>query len=231
VEEPEQSPKRLDVGFELVAIIRFGKQHTRQEGAERHGHADAVLGDAILTADGSRWRWQRHAVASIFRQERIRGFLPAMLGAAERTRDRWLSYPPGVEIDVAREMMLTTLDIILSTILPERNSIDCSLIPQSITDYLEPITWTTALAMIRAPRWVPYPGMGDDVVALPAPNAMHELSCRRACLNFIPFDDPLSIQWPDPRVPDRYEPPDFGLRVRHRNVECRSQVAREVSLA
>ena len=69
-----------------------------------------VLGDGVLTADGSRWRWQRHAVASIFRQERIRSFLPAMLAAAECTRDRWLSYPRGVEIDVAREMMLTTLD-------------------------------------------------------------------------------------------------------------------------
>ena len=67
-----------------------------------------VLGDAILTADGSRWRWQRHAAASIFRQERIRSFLPAMVAAAERTRDRWISYPPGVEIDVAREMMRTT---------------------------------------------------------------------------------------------------------------------------
>jgi cytochrome P450 len=118
-----------------------------------------VLGDAILTADGSRWRWQRHAAASIFRQERIRSFLPAMVAAAERTRDRWISYPPGVEIDVAREMMRTTFDIILNTMLSEPNSIDCDLMQDAIVDYLEPISWIIALAMIRAPRWVPYPGI------------------------------------------------------------------------
>jgi cytochrome P450 len=117
-----------------------------------------VLGDAILTADGSRWRWQRHAVASIFRQERIRNFLPAMVAAAERTRNRWLSYPPGGEIDVAREMMRTTFDIILNTLLSERGGIDCDLMQQSITNYLEPTSWIIALAMVRAPRWVPYPG-------------------------------------------------------------------------
>jgi len=118
-----------------------------------------VLGDAILTADGSRWRWQRHAASSIFRQERIRSFLPAMVAAAERTRDRWISYPPGVEIDVAREMMRTTFDIILNTVLSEPNSIDCDLMQDAIVDYLEPISWIIALAMIRAPRWVPYPGI------------------------------------------------------------------------
>ena len=32
------------------------------------------LGDSILVADGSRWRWQRRAVAALFRPERIREF-------------------------------------------------------------------------------------------------------------------------------------------------------------
>jgi cytochrome P450 len=82
-----------------------------------------------------------------------------MVAAAERTRDRWISYPPGVEIDVAREMMRTTFDIILNTVLSEPNSIDCDLMQDAIVDYLEPISWIIALAMIRAPRWVPYPGI------------------------------------------------------------------------
>src|SRR3954462_156760 len=31
-----------------------------------------LLGDAILTADGARWRWQRQAAAPIFRPDQIR---------------------------------------------------------------------------------------------------------------------------------------------------------------
>src|SRR5712691_3086429 len=43
-----------------------------------------ALGDAILTADGSRWRGKRSAVASIFREGRIRSSPPAMIAAEER---------------------------------------------------------------------------------------------------------------------------------------------------
>jgi cytochrome P450 len=118
-----------------------------------------ALGDAILTADGSRWRWQRRAVAAIFRQERVRGFLPAMIAAAERTRNRWHSLPSGAEIDVAQEMMRTTFDIILHTVLPVRDNIDTELMKRSVTHYLEPTSWIVALAMIGAPSWVPYPGI------------------------------------------------------------------------
>jgi cytochrome P450 len=57
-----------------------------------------ALGDAILTAEGGRWRWQRRATAPIFRHERIRSFVPVMIAAAERTRDKWLAHPAGTEI-------------------------------------------------------------------------------------------------------------------------------------
>ncbi len=36
----QQAAKRLDIGFELVTIVRLGEQHAGQEGAERHRHAD-----------------------------------------------------------------------------------------------------------------------------------------------------------------------------------------------
>jgi cytochrome P450 len=117
-----------------------------------------VLGDGILTAEGSRWRWQRRTVASVFRHERIRGFLPAMIAAAERTRDRFRSHPPAAEIDIAREMMRTTFDIILSTVVGGRTGVDRDLIEQSINQYLASTSWMMALAMVGAPDWTPYPG-------------------------------------------------------------------------
>ena len=117
------------------------------------------LGDSILIADGSRWRWQRRAVAALFRPERIREFLPEMIAAAERTRDRWQAMPPGAEIDVAHEMMRTTFDVILRTMLPGRGNIDTELMERSVTSGLESTSWIVALALVRAPSWVPYPGI------------------------------------------------------------------------
>ena len=98
---------------------------------------EPVLGDAILTSDGARWRWQRRAAAPVFRPEHLRGFLPSMIAAAERTRDRWLSLPRGAEIDVAREMMQTTFDIVLETTLSGRSNIDTAAMERAIADYLE----------------------------------------------------------------------------------------------
>jgi cytochrome P450 len=116
-----------------------------------------ALGDAILTADGASWRWQRRAAAPIFRHERIVGFVPAMLRAAGRTRERWIG-AQGTELDVAREMMRTTFDIIVETMLSGRGGIDVDRVERGITDYLESTSWVIALTLVRAPAWLPYPG-------------------------------------------------------------------------
>jgi cytochrome P450 len=144
---------------DLIRAVLLDDADNFEKGEIARRALGPALGDAILTADGSRWRWQRRAVAPIFRQERIRAFLPAMIGAALRTRDRWHALPSGVEIDIAHEMMRTTFDIILNTMLPGRGSIDAELMERSVTSYLESTSWIVALAMIGAPRWVPYPGM------------------------------------------------------------------------
>lgn len=118
-----------------------------------------VLGDAILIAEGDRWRAQRRATAPLFRREQLLDFLPVMIAAAERTRDRWLSYPAASEIDVTREMTRTTLDIVLATMLSASGASNPHRIERAIADYLESTSWVMALTILGAPRWVPYPGM------------------------------------------------------------------------
>jgi cytochrome P450 len=117
-----------------------------------------VLGDALLTAEGAHWRWQRRAAAPAFRPEHVAELVPTMLAAAERRRAAWQSLAAGTEIDVAHEMMRTTFDVILDAMLFGRDSMDVGRIAQAITDYLAAMGWVTLLAMLRLPSWVPYPG-------------------------------------------------------------------------
>jgi cytochrome P450 len=119
-----------------------------------------ALGDAILTAEGSHWRWQRRATAPIFRHERIRSFVPLMIKAAERTRDKWLAQPAGAEINVAQEMMRTTFDIIVQTMMSGPGSIDVARVEQGIRTYLESTSWAIAFGLLGLPQWTPYPGKG-----------------------------------------------------------------------
>jgi cytochrome P450 len=143
----------------LIRRVLVDDADSFEKGAMTRRVLGPVLGDAILIAEGARWRAQRRATAPLFRREQLLDFLPLMIAAAELTRDRWLSYPVASEIDVAREMMRTTLDIVLSTMLSAASAGDPARIERAMAEYLESTSWVMALTVLGAPRWVPYPGM------------------------------------------------------------------------
>ncbi|HBT69160.1 MAG TPA: cytochrome P450 [Agrobacterium sp.] len=116
-----------------------------------------ALGQGLLTADGDHWKWQRQSVAAAFRHEKLLELLPVMIETARRTETRWRSPSIG-DIDIGHEMMRTTFDIIVETMMSGGYGIDIARVEQSITDYLRPTGWTFALAMLGAPEWLPHPG-------------------------------------------------------------------------
>lgn len=115
-----------------------------------------AIGEGLLTADGAHWRWQRQAVASGFQHERLLGFLPAMIAAAEATRERWLA--AAAPLDIGHEMMRTTFDIIIETMLSGSQALDVGKVEQAISDYLEPTNFMFVYNLFGAPDWLPYPG-------------------------------------------------------------------------
>ncbi|MCC6983645.1 MAG: cytochrome P450 [Bauldia sp.] len=116
-----------------------------------------AVGEALLTSDGEKWRWQRRAVAPILRPDRVAGFFPAISAAAGRTRDRWLARSGDI-LDVAREMTRTTFDIIAATMLSGAVGHGAGKIEEAIARYLDSTAWKVALALLATPVWMPYPG-------------------------------------------------------------------------
>ncbi|XHE14469.1 cytochrome P450 [Agrobacterium deltaense] len=116
-----------------------------------------ALGQGLLTADGDHWKWQRQSVSAAFRHEKLLELLPVMIETARRTETRWRSPSIG-DIDIGHEMMRTTFDIIVETMMSGGYGIDIARVEQSIADYLRPTGWTFALAMLGAPEWLPHPG-------------------------------------------------------------------------
>jgi cytochrome P450 len=142
---------------ELIRVVLLDEADKFKKSAAMLRSLEPALGRGLLTADGSHWRWQRRAASPIFRHERIVEFLPAMIEAAERRRDAWHG-AAGRTVDVASEMMRTTFDIIVETMLSGRSGIDVDRVEHAVTDYLESTSWTVVLALLRAPAWIPYPG-------------------------------------------------------------------------
>lgn len=116
-----------------------------------------ALGKGLLTADGAHWKWQRQSVAQAFRHEKLLALQPAMIAAAEATGRRWRARGSST-LDIGHEMMRTTFDIIVETMMSGGAGIDVARVEQGISDYLRPSGWTFALGILGAPDWVPYPG-------------------------------------------------------------------------
>lgn len=118
-----------------------------------------ALGTGILTADGPHWREQRRTAAPMFRPERIRGFVPAMAAAARATRARWLRGGPADGIrDILPEMMRTTFDVIVATMVSGDDALEVEPFGRAIDAYLAQTSWKIALTMLKAPAWTPHPG-------------------------------------------------------------------------
>ena len=116
-----------------------------------------ALGQGLLTADGAHWKWQRQSVAAAFRYDKLLDLQPAMIAAAEETKARWLRQE-GQVLDIGHEMMRTTFDIIVETMMSGGHGIDVARVERSISDYLDPSGWTFAFGMVGAPDWMPFPG-------------------------------------------------------------------------
>src|SRR5262249_24303444 len=93
----------------LIRQVLVDEADSFEKGAMRRRALGPVLGAAIVIAEGTRGPGHRRAAAPLFRRKQLLDFLPLMIAAAERTRQRWLSLPAGGEIDVTREMTRTTL--------------------------------------------------------------------------------------------------------------------------
>lgn len=119
-----------------------------------------ALGEGLLTADGASWRWQRQAMAPGFRPDALALLVAPMIAAARTTAEGWLREGGGgpLTIDVGRAMMRTTFAIILDTMLSGGEGLEAEAIEGAMGDALGATAWAFALAIVNAPRWLPFPG-------------------------------------------------------------------------
>ncbi len=124
-----------------------------------------ALGTGLLTAEGADWRWQRRTLSPGFAHARLQSLVPAMIAAAEATRDALLARSPGTSVDIGRETTRVTLRIVGDTMLACANGLDASRIESGIAAFLKPAPWVIALGIVGAPDWTPYPGRRQSAAA------------------------------------------------------------------
>jgi cytochrome P450 len=124
-----------------------------------------LLGQGILIAEDTAWRWQRQAAAPIFRHAEILQHVPPMARAAERLIAAWRASPPQTLQPIDRQMTEITFDVIAETMLAGAEGARGAGLERMNGDYMRPLAWPLLWAILRLPRTLPFPGRRRHVAA------------------------------------------------------------------
>ncbi|HEX3502249.1 MAG TPA: cytochrome P450 [Xanthobacteraceae bacterium] len=128
-----------------------------RDAVTRRAFAPTIGRNSLFLAEGADWRWQRRAVAPIFRHEALMSFVPVFLAMADRQVEQWRSIPPGEPVDAAAAMTRTTFNIIVETMLGGSASLDADCYSEAIKVSFATIPWHIVYAQLSLPEWMPYP--------------------------------------------------------------------------
>ena len=130
----------------------FGRDPTT-----RRSFAPVIGNTALFLAEGADWRWQRRAVAPIFRHETLLSFVPVFAAMAQRQVERWREADRTVPTDAAAAMTRTTFEIIVEAMLGGSANLDADRYSRALTDNFDTIPWHIIYVMFSIPEWMPYP--------------------------------------------------------------------------
>ena len=71
-----------------------------------------LIGDGLLTSEGSTWRRHRRIIQPLFSRRHVAGFAPQITDGASRALARWDGMPAGSVVNASAELSALTLDIV-----------------------------------------------------------------------------------------------------------------------
>ncbi|RPI30751.1 MAG: cytochrome P450 [Chloroflexota bacterium] len=110
-----------------------------------------LVGEGLLTSDGSEWLSQRRLIQPAFHKQRIQGFATVMTTAAEEMLDRWQRrVDPTQPLDITSEMMRITLSIAGKTLFSQDIRAEAGTVSKAFTILSEDIS-----TRLRSPFAIP----------------------------------------------------------------------------
>ncbi|WP_158243095.1 cytochrome P450 [Acidimangrovimonas sediminis] len=116
------------------------------------------LGQSILTSQGEDWRWQRQAVAGLFRHEEILRRTPDMARAARNLLARWQAEGARGPRRIDRDLTGATYEAISHTLFGGAAMPEAGDIQTAVDEYLNATSWEIAAALSGLPGWGWHPG-------------------------------------------------------------------------
>jgi cytochrome P450 len=132
-----------------------------------------AVGSSLFTSEGAPWRWQRRAIAPVFSARHVAALAPVMTATAERAAARLAG--AGRPVEMVREMLSATFDVICDVALSGREHFDADAYGAAITRYFLTVGRASLLDFLEVPPWIPRPG---QLLGRGAVKTMHRMVAK-----------------------------------------------------
>ena len=123
----------------------------------RRSFKPMIGGNSLFLSEGAEWRWQRRAVARMFRHDTLLSFVPVFARLALHQVEQWRTAKQDGPIDVAAAMTRTTFNIIVETMFAGSTRLDAERYSRALATSFETLPWHLIYSVLGLPEWMPFP--------------------------------------------------------------------------
>jgi len=133
----------VTTSHEVISHV-LQKNHKNYVKSVAYRHLKLALGNGLVTSEGDFWRRQRRLAQPAFYKTQLEGLFIKMTGVAERYIGALtLKTASGETLDISKEMMGVTADIVLKTLFSSENRGDISEMYRIMMDAQDYIVFRT----------------------------------------------------------------------------------------
>jgi cytochrome P450 len=145
-------------GPELVKFLLFDRPTDFPKGRLQVDILKPIFGNAMISAEGRDWRWQRSLAAPLFRHDELLEYGAVMSGAAQALVAQWRAAPHGAFHAIDKDMMRAAFQVISNTMLTGGADDVLTAIQTGHADYYRGVNWWIIYILLGLPHWFPRPG-------------------------------------------------------------------------
>src|SRR5689334_20795051 len=139
---------------DIEALLTTKAKSFRKAQSLRSPFFARLVGNGLVTSEGDFWRRQRRLAQPAFHRQRISSYGEVMVEYAQRAIGKWSD---GESIDISKEMIRLTLEIVVKTLFNADVSNDAEQVGAALSEVVKPFASQATLKWIADNR-LPTPG-------------------------------------------------------------------------
>ena len=141
-------------------MVKHIMQDNNRNYVKSYGYSvlKVLLGEGLLTSEGEFWRKQRRLMQPAFHRDRLASFVSTYAEFGQQLIDKWSGMPEGAVVDVSKDFMETTLNIVSKAMFSSDVGDAMDVVNREF-DYANEKLIQRITSPFPLPLWLPLPGI------------------------------------------------------------------------